>query len=254
MANLRIAYSNLWSAAVSILVASSEASGLPATATKNPDRTNIWRSTTGTGTQTLDVDLGSVLAVTSVFVANVKILGTGVVELYQRGDAASAGAATLVGTVSTQDSDTRVGFLFFGSQSHRHWQLKWTNPGAANDYAEVGYVHLGTYLEPTVNIRVPMDTGRQDPSVASMSVDGQKSFAARTKYYAGSWQFFFAPEADLTNHRTVFRSVGVTTPVFAVVDTGLAWTAWLLRLLDLKWTFEEMTQRYTITMPWEEAR
>jgi hypothetical protein len=255
MANLRIAWSNLWSAAVSVLVASSEASALPATNTKTSDRTAVWRSATATTVQTIDIDLGSVLAVTSVLVANVKLLGTGVLELYQRGDAGTAGAAVLVGTVSTQDRDTRVGFLFFASQSHRHWQLKWTNPTSANDYAEVGYVHLGTYLEPTVNARVPMDAERRDPSVGYASVDGQQSFARRTKHFVGSWEFYFAPEADLTNLRSVFDSVGMSTPIFAVLDTSLAWTAWLLRFASgIRPKFEEVTGRYTIAAAWEEAR
>ena len=204
--------------------------------------------------QTLDIDLGSVLAVTSILAANIKLIGTGVLELYQRGDAGAAGAATLVATLPTQDSDTRVAFAFFASQSHRHWQLKWTNPTAASDYAEVGYVHLGTYLEPTVNVRVPMPASRRDPSVGTRSVDGQQTFVERTASFAGAWAFADAPETDLTNLRTVYRTVGVRTPIFAVLDTSLTWTAWLLRLAsEIHCDFGELTGRYSIGVTWEEA-
>ena len=46
-----------------------------------------------------------------------------------------------------------------------------------------------TYDEPTVNVRVPMPMGRTDPSLGSSSVDGQQSFALRTKYIVGGLVF-----------------------------------------------------------------
>src|SRR5207237_7318523 len=121
MANIRIAWTNLWSAASSVLVASSAASGLPGSASQNPDRSYVWRSATATGVQTLDIDLGAATAITCVMIANPKLIGSGVIELHERGSAGSAGAANLVATLPAADSDTRVTFAFFSSNSKRHW-------------------------------------------------------------------------------------------------------------------------------------
>jgi hypothetical protein len=255
MPNLRLLVTNVYDDASTVLTASTEAAGLPVGNSKTTDRTAVWRSTTGTGTQTIDIDLGSAQSMTCVAIANPKILGAGAIEVYERGSAGSPGAANLVATLPAQDSDTRLTYVFFNANSKRHWQLKWTNPTAANDYAEAGYVFLGTFIEPTVNVRAPFQVARVDPSISRMSVDGQQSFATRTKYYAGAWQFYNAPEADLTNLRTIFRTIGVNTPIFAVLDTSIAWMAWFLRITTaLGVNPEELVGRYTPEIAWEEAR
>ena len=255
MPNIRFLYDNKASASAAAIVASSAATGLPAGAAVNPDRSYVWRSATGTGTPTLDIDLGSALAATGVAVANVRLVGTGVLEFYERGSAATAGAATLVGTLPTQDADTRVAFLFFSSQTKRHWQLKWTNPGAASDYAEAGYVFVGTYYEPTINVVVPLPVDRDDPSIGASSVDGQKTYATRTGFAVGQMEFGDVTETILDNLRTIFRTVGKRTPFFVTLDTTLAWTSWLLRLSS-PWAvrFGEIAGRYHVSAAWEEVR
>lgn len=255
MAKIRFAYVNPVTAAATVLVASSAASGLPVGAIANPDRAYVWRSLTQTGVQTIDIDFGAVTAVSLVAVANVKLVGTGVLELYQRGDAGAAGAAVLVDTLPAQDRDTRTAFKFFTEQSHRHWQLKWTNPTATSDYAELGYVHLGGYAESTRNVRVPASITRPDPSVGTPSVDGQKTFVIRTKHFAGAWDFEEIDEANLSQLRTLFDAIGVHTPHVVVLDDTLAWTCWLARFVGaLQWTLNMVSGRYTVTFPWEEAR
>lgn len=255
MANIRFLFTNRYGAATTVVTASSAASGLPAAASQNPDRTYVWRSLTQTGVQTLDIDLGSVLAVASVAVANVKLVGIGVLEFYHRGDAGSPGAATLVATLPTQDRDTRVAVAFFGSQSHRHWQLKWTNPGVHNDYAELGYAFLGTYLEPAINVKVPFSSPRQDPSIGTPSVDGQKTFVRRTKFFAGAWEFDHVTEAVLDTLRAFFDAIGVSTPHFVVLDTALSWTAYYARLTgSLGLRPEFAPGRTTSSIAWEEVR
>lgn len=255
MAKIRFAYVNPVSAVATVLVASSAASGLPVGAVANPDRAYVWRSLTQNGVQTIDINLGSVTAVSSVLLANVKLVGTGILELYERGDAATAGVATLVATLPAQDRDTRTAFVFFASQSHRHWQLKFTNPTAASDYAELGYVHLGGYVESARNIRVPARIARPDPSIGTPSVDGQKTFVVRAKHFAGEWDFEEIDESNLSQLRTLFDAIGVATPHFVVLDDALAWTCWLSRFAGpLAWTLNMMSGRYSVSFPWEEAR
>jgi hypothetical protein len=245
---------NEWAKVASVIVASSAATALPAAHTQTQDRTQVWRSLSQTGVQTLDLDLGAVVAIPAVAVANVKLVGTGVLQLLHRGDVASPAAETLVATLPTQDRDTRVTFAWVG-QSHRHWRLKWTNPTAANDYAEAGMVHLGGYLEPSINPVVPAQIPRVDPSVESVSVDGQVTFVRRTKFYSGRWQFQDVPEAHLDNFRAMFDALGVSGAFVQVLDDALAWTAHLARVsgaLDVG--FGRLSGRYTLGLGWQEVR
>jgi hypothetical protein len=247
-------YSNLFSASATTLVASSAVSALPVGAAANEDRSYVWRSVTDTVVQTIDIDLGSVLPVSAVAVANVRLLGTGVLELYQRGDAGSAGAAVLVTTLSSQNTYTRTAFAFFSSQSHRHWQLKWTNPTAASGYAELGFAFLGVEVEPAVNIMVPADIERIDPSVGAGSVDGQMTFSRRTKYCAGTWAFHEVGETQLGQLQALFEAIGVAGAHFVVLDTNLAWSCWYARLAgELSAPLAIVAGRYSPSIAWREV-
>lgn len=253
----RIAFlaTNHYTAAATVLAASSAVSALPVGASQNEDRSYVWRSATATGAQTIDIDLGSVRAVSVVALANVALLGTGVVEFYHRGDAGAAGVTDLVATLPAANTYTRTTFAFFASQSHRHWQLKWTNPTAASDYAELGYAFLGVEVEPTVNVLTPATLGRQDPAVGAASVDGQKTFATRTKYFAGAWEFDHVAEAQLGDLYSLFDALGAAGAHFVVLDTDLAWTCWYARLVgQLGVRLELAPGRYSVSFPWEEVR
>lgn len=255
MANIRFLYENRYPAAT--LTASSELSAMPVEQSQTTDRSNAWRSETGTVAQTIDIDLGAVLAVTSAALANVTLLGAGVVELYQCGDAGSPGAAVLVATFAAQNTLRKVAAVFFDSQSHRHWQFRWTNPTAASGYAELGYAFLGTYDEPAVNVRVPIPMSRMDPSIGSQSTDGQKSFALRTKFQAGAWVFDAVSEAQHDQVEAMFDAIGVAEPLFVVLDTNLAWTTWLVRVsaaLPTEIEPQMAIGRYGVQVPWEEVR
>lgn len=255
MPNIRFLYDNLWAAAATTLTASSEAAALPVEASQDHDRSYVFRSEEVAVAVTIDADLGSVQAVTSVAVANVRLFAGGVLELYQRGDAGAPGAAVLVATLPAQDADTRVAAAFFASQSHRHWQLTFTNPGSVTDYVELGYAHLGTYYEPTVNVSAPAPVTLVDPSVGVASVDGQQTYAQRTPFFSGTFTIRDAPEAVATAIRAMRQEVGSRAPFFAVLDTSLGWTAWLLRLAaNLGHGLGALGGRYTIELPWEEAR
>lgn len=244
---------NLWVALTSTLTASSSTASLPVANTQHPDRAKVWRSTAGTGTPTIDIDLGSSQAVTSLIVANVKLVGTGALLLYS---GATLGAeTTLRATMPAQDRDTRTTFAFFASASARYWRLKWTNPTSATDYAEAGYVHLGTNFEPAQNVIVPADIARLDPSVESVSVDGQQSFARRTKVFRGAWQFAEVPEAQLDSYRAMWDALGASGVFFQVLDEALPWTSWYCRIAgSLATQLSVLSGRYNVGLPWQEVR
>lgn len=257
MPRLRIldASRNQWASLAGSLAASSAVAALPAAASQSPDRSYVWRSNAGTGVHTLDRDFGGLVSISAVAVANLRLLTGGALEVSHRGDAVSPGAENVLATITGQDRDTRAAAAFWGAQSHRHWRLKWTNPGAVNEFAEVGFVHLGTYYEAPVNPSVPLDIRRIDPSVVSASTDGQRTAAKRTKYFAGGWAFRNVDETHLAEIRAEFDALGVGTPFFQVLDTSLTWQCWLAYLAaELGVGIGEIAGRYGVSVPWEEAR
>ncbi|MDP1570336.1 MAG: hypothetical protein Q8L86_10055 [Vicinamibacterales bacterium] len=252
MARLRLLNANWYPGAA--LAASSEALALPVAASAHPDRSYVWRSLAEASAQMIDIDLGAVRAVTCVALANVKLLAGGVVALYQRGDGATPGDATLVATLPAANADRRVTFAFFAQASHRHWQLRWTNPGPVEDYAELGFAYLGTYFEPTVNVTVPMDVAEVDPSIVRQSVDRQRSTVSRTRYTMGQFAWVGLPDADRGDLRALWGTLGSAHPVFAVLDETRSWTAWMLYLQgQITERFREVDGRYDVGLEWEEA-
>lgn len=218
---LRIGYSNSWSAAASVITAApGTVTGLPVAASQNPDRSYPWRSTSTTGTPTLDIDLGSAVAISLAAGVNIKLVGTGVLELYSRGSAGSPGAATLQATFGAADTDTRVAAAYLAAVSARHWQYKWTNPTAALDYAELGYGFLGPYTEPTVNCNAPLPFPYDDPSVGTASVDGQQTFTQRSAFVSMDLDFDMLPTADVALLKTIYRTVGKRTPFILAIEPG----------------------------------
>ena len=252
MAKIRLLDTDYFGAAT--LTASSEASALPAEASQEPDRSYPWRSTQGTVTQEIDIDLGADQAITACAVANVVLLGSGVLALYERGSAGSPGAATLVTTFPAQDAERRTAVVFFASTTKRHWQLTWTNPGADHAFAELGFCALGRYTEPSVNVSVPLDMAEVDPSEVRVSVDRQRRTVTRTRYIEGRFSWQDLPDADRTAVERIFRSIGVRRPIFIVLDTTLPWTAFLGYVTSrLTQAFGELPGRYQLGFDWEEA-
>lgn len=214
---------NRWNAPATVISASSSVPALPAAASQNPDRSYIWRSNPSTGEAHLRVDLGSALAFNVVAVANVKLVGTGVVKLQELGTGGAPGAAVDVATLPAMDAVRKITYIVFGSQTKRHVQLLFTNPTAANDYAEAGYVALGTYFEPGSNFRVPIDLPYTDRSVPRMAEGGQKTFAQREPVLGAQLQFDDLLEADFTHLQDLYQIVRIGTPLFMVLDTARSW-------------------------------
>ena len=236
MANCAICYnaSNRYSAAVTALTASSVASALPAANSQDPDRRKVFRSGTVSVAVTIDVDTGPSQAADTFAACNLRLFSGGAVELYDRGTGGAPGAATLVATLPAADATSGVAFVQFGSRSARHWQIKFTNPSLVAGYVELGFAFIGPALTPTVNVSEPLGLERNDPSVAGVSLDGQKTFAVRTQYLSGSLEFYKVGTTDRANLDAVFSSNGVRTPFFFILDPATSWQAWLVRLTD-KW-------------------
>lgn len=250
---------NLWSASTSTVSASSEATALPAAATRNPDRTYPWRSAVDTGEAALDLDLGTGYTsypVTAVALANVRLLGTGVVKLQERGTGSSPGTATDVLTLPAMDAGRRITYGYPASPvTARHYRLLFTNPTSAEDFAEVGYVFIGQYFEPAVNFSTPADFPYEDPSVARVSESGQATFVERTPYYAGDLTFSDLAQSDFDALHAIYQIVRGTTPFFLVLDANQAWQNALVQIVGgLGINRGRSVGRTTVRCPYQEWR
>lgn len=254
MQKLRILRTNRADGAT--VVVSSEVSGLPALNVKDVDRTKVWRSTTGTGVATYDLDLGASTALTAFVVANVKTIGTGGVELFDRGTGGApvGGDGTLLGTFLTQDAESRVAFLFV-SVTTRHLRLKWTNPTAASDYAELGRLYVGTYDQPSVNVRADVSRRRGSGTQLSASVDGQETAARRSKFVTLALTWSLVASADRALLSSIWDALDVATPFFLVLDADVASQAWYGRWAsDFEERADVTVDRWTIALVFREAR
>lgn len=261
MTTVRLLIDNLVIRAGVSIAASSELLALPAVAALYPDRSYAWRSVSGVGEAYLDIDLGSVLAVSSVALANVTRLGAlGTVKLQQRGDGASPGVAVDVATLPTEDTDTRVAMAFFTEQSHRHWRLVWTNAGAVDAYAELGFVHLGGYIQPQFNFNPRPSLADMDPSTSAASVDGQESFTERSMFGEATLQIK-VEQPDLLLLRAAYRrTVGVHSPWFLALDASRPWLCYLVRFAG-PLQFQLLSSGgagagdvFELDVPWREVR
>jgi len=230
MAHSRFLWNNLYAAPATTLVASSATTPLPIGASQNPDRTYVWRSASVAADVTIDIDLGSVQAVTCWALVNVVVTGACTeVRLYQRGDAGSAGASTLVDTLTlaTDYHATRkTGARFFASQSHRHWQIRFQrNSGSIT--AEMGYAFVGPYYEPGRPVIPPITAPISQPSVVQRAPSGGRDVISRPMFDRLMLRWPALTEADLVLMETMVRTVGVGTPLLFVLNTNRLWTCWM---------------------------
>ena len=253
-----VASGNLWNCAAATLSGSSAVSALPWTNTQNPERTTIARSATGTGEAYIDIDLGAGYAsypVTAIAVANVKLLGAGVLKLQERGTSGSPGSATDVVTLPSQDAQRRIAYAYpAATVTKRHYRLLFTNPTSASDYAELGYVFLGSHFEPGVNFSAPADVGYEDPSQERRSDGGQKTMVARATYYEGKCLFREMLDADFDAMEACYALVTGGLPFFQILDATRARLNALVRITGgLAVPVTTSPGRSSCEYAWEEA-
>jgi hypothetical protein len=251
---MRIGAVNRYDVTATSLTATTAATALPVSATQNPDRSHIWRSTTNVSEDAIDIDLGSVLATTMIAVANVRLKSGGLLKLQERGDAATPGAASDVVTLPTEDAGTRVAIATVG-ENHRHWRLLWTNPGAVSDFAELGYAYLGTPTTPPKNPSLPVAWDLVDPSVRQQSLDGQVTSTQRSQFRAGTFRWAGLARADRDAIvETIYGAHGSHAPIFVEVQDNPTWEAILLRFGQDARTNLIAVAKHAVEVGWEEVR
>src|SRR3990172_1055622 len=124
------------------ITATSEASGFPATAAVDLDRSTIWKANAA-GTQNLTVDLGSAQTISGLGIANHNVGAlTGTQQLRASTDNFAASNDLIKTLVPGASGDYYANFT---GVSYRYWRLVTAATGA--ERAQVGEFYLGTFIE-----------------------------------------------------------------------------------------------------------
>lgn len=194
------------------ITSSADATGYPKENAQNAARWKRWRSSTTTGDQNIDLDLGSSKTITFVGLVDVTQHSGGSVKAQYWDGAAWQDYGTF--TFSTL---TGVG-LVFGNQSTQKIRILFTNTGAVSAYVEIGAVRCGQYFQPAKQLAPGIGLIRTDPTEFSTSVDGQEMAQRRTRYYRFNGVFRLMASTDRDTFVTVYETVGRFSPFFYTVD------------------------------------
>ncbi len=141
------------------VAASSTAGTLSASNVLTAEPTQVWRSTSGSGSY-LDFDFGSAAVINAVALIGVNLGGSDTMSVFasNTSNAAARGGAALstgnayIGSKSTEASwPFHIVFRKFSNASpFRYWSV--TFPSVAGSSVEVGRAMLGAHLQPTLNL------------------------------------------------------------------------------------------------------
>ena len=244
-------YANLWSAAASIVTASSAVVSLPPAATQNTQRTSVWRSTLESA-PAIQVDLANTLDATRVALADFRVVQGTLSTLKLQWSADGSSGWTDAATLPTVDAEAHTQYAAFGTLTKRYWRLLAT-PTAGTIQIEIGYIFLGTItLAPTKDPLVPLGLGLVDDSVVTLAIAGQESVAQRPTYLSGSLFFRNATTADRLGVNTLVRSQ--TGPTFLVVTPSVTWTTLLVNFHGGVLVESRNPSRHNLEVPFTEAR
>jgi hypothetical protein len=224
MAKARVLGTNLSQATGASVAVSAAATGYPASNLLSPKRTQVWRSSTTTGDQTVTSTLSAATAITAIALVNWKkhsTAGTIKVETKNGGGAYAAfGGGSGLFTLPTSNRTRLV--ILFGSATATDVKVTFANVGAVSDYVELGVLFVAAYLEPSQNITDALTYTVVDPSLAKRTEGGQKQTWTRTKYLTVSANWTLLSGSDKDSLLAIYDAVGVGTPiVFAFVPTNV---------------------------------
>jgi hypothetical protein len=215
----RFAWNNLvWASGVAT-TASASATGYPAGNAAASPRWLYWRSSTTTGDQWIEFDLGSAQSLQCFLLGRWKIHTGGSVRIDSK--VLSGDAYTSRGTF-TIPSPNRTGVIaiFLGAAVvHRFVRVYFVNTAAASTYVEAGVVFAGPYFQPARPIDRGVIIRTIDPSVERRAIGGQRSATVRTMFHRVERAVLRAePDADRVLVATMLATVGIRRPLYLVID------------------------------------
>lgn len=231
----RLAYQNLLTASGVVITSSGDATGYSKDNLAHAARWKKWRSPTGTGDQWWKADLGANKNFQLLAAISAKVHASGGTLKAQANATDVWTTPTVNDTLSIPSPDlTQVLADWLGSVQNLRWiRFYFTNVGAANDYAELGAVFAGTYLEPAQSLAPGHQIVRVDPSVQRYAIGGQRSSVIRSKYHDVSGQFRLQAAAARENLRALFESTGKSLPCIYSADPATPSLTWYGTLQEL---------------------
>lgn len=216
---VRIAATNLLTAAGAVISSNSEAAGYPDDYLASSALFKKWRSATGTGDQWAKWDLGANKSM-QVFAAVQAKIHTGGTLRFQAHTSDSWGAPTVNQLVTIPAVDfTGVLTVFLTASVSLRWvRFYFTNVGAVNEYVELGVGFAGTYLEPAFSMADDVAILLRDPSLQRYAVGGQRSSVRRAKYHEISGTFEIQTASARDDLRTIYNTDGTTEPLLFALD------------------------------------
>lgn len=217
----RLAYSNLLLGSGVVITSSGDATGYPATNLANPARWKKWRSTTTTGDQWVQFDLGSTQAFQLLAVTDVLLHTNGGTLKAQANASAVWTSPTVNDTISPLPSPDLTHVLadwLSSVQTLRYVRFLFSNVGASNSYVEIGAAFCGPYFQAAKSVAPGVKLLRTDQSVPVHAIGGQRSTVVRAKAHEFQGTFALQSSSDRESFRAAFDANGVALPcVFGLV-------------------------------------
>ena len=109
--------------------------------------------------------------------------------------------------------------IHYPDQSYKWWRLVVANAGNPDGYLKGGYAYLGSYFEPTYNYQ-GKHRELTDPSIISLSFDGQAAAAEKTKYTGLTYEFAAVTDSDRAVLETIWDTLGLSEHWFLIEDSS----------------------------------
>lgn len=239
MANIRFLYNNTVNASLTSVTASTTAGALVASNVLTDLKSQVWRSTSNTGSLTFNWSAPHSISMVAVPFCTLSSTATIRVQLYTNiGDptpvydsgVVSAGVFQMP-LVTALAGGNNPGVNSYGQGGANQVvmytsvvsvaQMILTFVDTSLTYIEVGRVLVGRYWEPSVNVPYGSVTmGMGDDSKHTRSDSGDIFTDVGPRYKTLDFNFQYLPTTDRDNLWRVLRGNGMSTPVFIDVVPG----------------------------------
>lgn len=215
----RLAWNNLLTASGVVITSSADAVGSPATNLASPARWRAWWSTVTTGDQWVKFDCGASKNLQLLAAINATLHPGG--TLRAQANATDAWGAPTRNDLLTVPASNLTNVLtdwLSGVESLRWVRFYFTNVATVSSAVGLGAAFAGTYLEPARSVSPTLGVRRIDPSLTRYAMGGQRSAVVRAKFHEVSGVFVLQTATARNDLRTVYETIGATTPVILAVD------------------------------------
>ena len=130
--------------------------------------------------------------------------------------------------------------IHYPDQNYKWWRLVVANAGNPDGYLKGGYTYLGSYFEPTYNYQNKRKE-LIDPSIVSLSSEGQVAIADRTKYKALVYDFAAVTDSDKSTLEAIWGTLGLGEPWFLIESSSAPENVLYVRNIA-SWVFEPVKQ------------